>query len=390
MPPTTAPPATPPQRVLTAGPDGVIAVTDGVAQTLTTESMVIALDAGDGRVIVQRQAGQPQGRPWTEADTVPLELAPDGNLLTLFGGADWDGATVLHDIEVVGGRRLLLYSSQSELVPQESNEDLYVADLDTGERTLVANGIGGWEFGTSRLHLATTGLIVGQHNFSPSWAPLFLAVPFSPADGNLPSPSDVGLEDNYPDCAECPSAFTVSPDGLRLLWRSGLEPLVVGTSLADSSGARAPGVVPRRRGHRPRRHRRRGHRHLLRPTPGAAFPPTAATQQPSPATQRPSHRRDSATEPGQNWPGSACLRCGGGPTCSARRSSASSPRNLWLRGETQKSMSPPPGMAGASFSGLSAMTASVVRNRAAIDAAFCSAERVTLAASMMPIFTRSS
>ena len=40
--------------------------------------------------------------------------------------------------------------------------------------------------------------------------------------------------------------------------------------------------------------------------------------------------------------------------------------------------------AGAAFSGLSAMTASVVRNSAAIDAAFCSAERVTLAGSMMP------
>ena len=36
------------------------------------------------------------------------------------------------------------------------------------------------------------------------------------------------------------------------------------------------------------------------------------------------------------------------------------------------------------FSGLSATTASVVRNSAAIDAAFCSAERVTLAGSMMP------
>ena len=47
--------------------------------------------------------------------------------------------------------------------------------------------------------------------------------------------------------------------------------------------------------------------------------------------------------------------------------------------------SPPP-----ASSGLSAMTASVVRNRAAIDAAFCSAERVTLAASMMPALTRSS
>ena len=40
-------------------------------------------------------------------------------------------------------------------------------------------------------------------------------------------------------------------------------------------------------------------------------------------------------------------------------------------------MSPPPGAAGAfSFSGFSAITASVVRNSAAMEAAFCRAERV--------------
>ena len=46
----------------------------------------------------------------------------------------------------------------------------------------------------------------------------------------------------------------------------------------------------------------------------------------------------------------------------------------------------PPGIAGA-FSGLSATTASVVRNSAAIDAAFCSAERATLAGSGIPAAT---
>jgi hypothetical protein len=50
--------------------------------------------------------------------------------------------------------------------------------------------------------------------------------------------------------------------------------------------------------------------------------------------------------------------------------------------------SPPTGGAGF-FSGLSAMTASVVRNRAAIEAPFCSAERVTLDGSMMPALIRS-
>src|SRR3954454_20382236 len=63
-------------------------------------------------------------------------------------------------------------------------------------------------------------------------------------------------------------------------------------------------------------------------------------------------------------------------------------RDAELEGRTQKSMSPPPGIpppppAGV-FSGLSATTASVVRNSAAMEAAFCSADRVTLAGSMIP------
>ncbi len=61
-----------------------------------------------------------------------------------------------------------------------------------------------------------------------------------------------------------------------------------------------------------------------------------------------------------------------------------------LRLWDQKSSMPPPGMAGALSSGLSAMTASVVRNSAAIDAAFCSADRVTFVASGTPAFSRSS
>ena len=148
--------------VVTSGPEGVVEHLGAETRTLTSEPMAIALGAGDGGVIVQRQSGKSFDESWTDPDTVPLELQPDGCLATLFGGADWDDATRLHDIEVVDGRRLLLYSRVGEQVPQEANEDLYVADLDTGLRTLVAEGIGGWEFGTGRLHLATTGLIVGE------------------------------------------------------------------------------------------------------------------------------------------------------------------------------------------------------------------------------------
>src|SRR5919107_786531 len=53
-------------------------------------------------------------------------------------------------------------------------------------------------------------------------------------------------------------------------------------------------------------------------------------------------------------------------------------------------MSSPPPTGAAFFSGLSATTASVVRNRPAMEAAFCRAERVTLTGSLMPAASRST
>ena len=52
-------------------------------------------------------------------------------------------------------------------------------------------------------------------------------------------------------------------------------------------------------------------------------------------------------------------------------------------------MPPPPGMAGAFFSGFSATIASVVTSRPATEAASCNAVRTTLVGSTMPAFTRS-
>jgi hypothetical protein len=51
---------------------------------------------------------------------------------------------------------------------------------------------------------------------------------------------------------------------------------------------------------------------------------------------------------------------------------------------------PPGGIGGVfSFSGISVTNASVVSNRPAMEAAFCSAVRVTLVGSTIPAFTRS-
>ncbi len=68
----------------------------------------------------------------------------------------------------------------------------------------------------------------------------------------------------------------------------------------------------------------------------------------------------------------------------------------WLRrasveAQYMSPIPPPPGIAGAlSFSGFSTTTASVVSSSPAMEAAFCSAVRVTLVGSMTPAATRSS
>jgi hypothetical protein len=222
-PTTTTPPTVSDPAILTSGPSGVVERRDGETRTLTTEPMVIAVDAGDGRILVQRHAGNgsANGGDWSDADTAPLVLAADGTLAELFDTADWDGGVVLHDVEVVAGRRLLLFSLQRPQTPQEPNEDLYVVDLDTQDRTLVAEDIGGWEFGTSRLHLATTGLIVGEASSEASHSIAILAVAGSPAAAALPTAAALGLEDSYSDCNDCPQTFSVAPDGETVAWIDG-------------------------------------------------------------------------------------------------------------------------------------------------------------------------
>ena len=84
------------------GPDGVVEHRGGDARTLTTEPMAIALDAGDGRR--HRPAPQRCGAG-SRAGTTPTPCRssspPTASLTDLFDTADWDGAVVLHDVEVV-------------------------------------------------------------------------------------------------------------------------------------------------------------------------------------------------------------------------------------------------------------------------------------------------
>jgi hypothetical protein len=223
--------------VLTAGPDGVVELRGSETRTLTNEPMEIALDSGDGRVIVTRETGLGANRP--------LVLGSDGSLAPLFDYDLWPNDVRLHDIEVVGGHRLLLYSVQRPVVPQQPNEDLFVIDLDTGQRTRVARNIGGWEFGTGRLHLATTGLIVGSASAEATHGIAIYAVPGSPAEAaGLPTAAELGLESSYGDCSDCPNSFSVTPDGQTIVWvdrTAGLR--IVGVALGPPTGQ--PEVIVR-------------------------------------------------------------------------------------------------------------------------------------------------
>ena len=193
----TSPPATTQETgILTAGPEGVVEHGPDGQRVLTTEPMAIALHTGDGRVLVQRGPGfvDPTMEP---AATVPLVVGDDGELTALFGAADWDGYVTMHDVEVVDGRRLLLFSLTVEPNnPDARNETLYVVDLDTEQRTVVDRTMGGWEFGTGRLHLATTGLIIGESSASVSRRDLHpgAAVPNPHIAVEIPTPGRLGLE----------------------------------------------------------------------------------------------------------------------------------------------------------------------------------------------------
>jgi hypothetical protein len=207
-------------------------------------------DAGDGRIIVQRQSGNGASQGWTDADTIPLVLAADGSTSALFDAAAWEGGVVLHDIEVVDDHRLLLllYSVQGRVVPQLPNENLFVVDLDTEQNTRVARNVGGWEFGTDRLHLATTGLIVGQSSSEASHSIAIYAVPGSPADtAGLPTAADLGLQASYDDCSDCPTSFSVTPDGRTVVWVDPTRGLV-GVALGPPTGEQDVLVRVRRTG----------------------------------------------------------------------------------------------------------------------------------------------
>jgi hypothetical protein len=232
----TAPPSTapaPPEAsagaILTAGPDGVVEhLPNGEQRTLTDEPMAIALAGGVDAVITQRVAG------WTGEDgnwerTVPQILSADGSLTDLGGTADWDGAVTIHDVEMVGDSRLMLYDLQSESPDTGATAVLYAFDLFTFQRVEIARDAGTIISKSDRLHLTTDGLIVGSSSTSITTSIEMYAIPGSPAEGRLPTLDDLGLPEPFDECIDCPRSFAVTPDGSTFAWLEGETTLHIRT-----------------------------------------------------------------------------------------------------------------------------------------------------------------
>jgi len=214
--------------LVTAGPDGVIEHRGGESTVITTEPMRFAISLGDGRYLVQRASGYDtvgatESTPNDPADTAPLVLASDGTIKPLWLDAEPAFVTV-HDVAVVDGQTLLLYTSAPQppqSLDDDSGEVAYVIDLaDPGADLYEIAQVSGWEYGVNRLHLASSGLIVGEWNAGPSHGLEVHAVPESPADFvELPTPEDLGLpNDGFGDCGDCPRAFSVTQDGSAVFW----------------------------------------------------------------------------------------------------------------------------------------------------------------------------
>ena len=222
---------------LVAGAGGVHFVTAAVDLVWTTAPMAAAVQAPDGSVIAQRATGVGGPGLHEMGDTVPLRIAAYGaEPVNLFdqlipAGDVVAGWYTIHDATTVGGRPLLLLERQHDQSAglESAQGELFTLDLETGEMVTVLEDFGGWESGSSRLHLSETGLVVGER--FDEVVRSFFAVALD--GGWAPTAADLGVAASYGDCTDCPRAFTITRDGSRLAWLDGTSLHVVPTTGGD-------------------------------------------------------------------------------------------------------------------------------------------------------------
>jgi len=252
---TTTTAAVPPAPAIGAGPAIAVAGGDvidlldarGVLVGTITEAADIALALGDGRVLFQTQGGAGDGL--APGDTNPF-IWDDGSRRPLGLAAGDTDYIRIHDVAVVDGRHLVLYTTNgSEANPETYGAvRLWAADIDGGEATPDAVGagapidlgvVGTWETGPRRLHLAADGLIVGTIDppGEPASSWFVSALPGSPGESYAAglTPESLGV-----DCTDdCPVVFTVNGAGTMLAW---LDDAGVTRVPLDGDAPDAPGA----------------------------------------------------------------------------------------------------------------------------------------------------
>jgi hypothetical protein len=104
--------------------------------------------------------------------------------------------------------------------------------------------IGGWEPGTTRLHLGSNGLIVGTKYVEAGHFLFVYALSGTPAAAQpLPRLTDFGLEATYGDCI-CQSEFVIDAAGTTFYWVDSDRGVVMAAPIADPTAHREVGRVP--------------------------------------------------------------------------------------------------------------------------------------------------
>jgi len=200
---------------------GIDPATPGVQWS--SEPMERAFKAADGSMIVQRaQDGSANG---TSAAIVPMRIAtpmaPPVPLSTLLE----PGWYTLHDVNRLDdGRELALVEWRSP-EPDDPQNGVYhtsrllAVDLKSGAVLTVVDQFLGFEEWSTRMHLASTGLVVGERG-STSDSGLMVVAPswLSPAPA-LVTAADLGLRDGYSFCSPlCPATYAIDKQGTAIAW----------------------------------------------------------------------------------------------------------------------------------------------------------------------------
>lgn len=239
-PPTTTtvpPPAWPSGlSVVVASPDGVHVARDGADELAAAERVAIALPLPGGGFLVQDRSGRydaTTGQESLPGATAIRRLGGAGGVVLAPVGEQW---LRLHDLGSVDGTLMALVSISSGTTPDDTIEELVLVPLDGGAQRSVGI-IGGWESGTSRLHLGGRG-IVGEASVEVTHGPLLLTVEGNP----LVDPAVLGLQGSYVDCSTCPRLFATDPAGATIGWlESGALVVVNATNGQRVADVQLPG-----------------------------------------------------------------------------------------------------------------------------------------------------